>query len=262
MTEQELRAGFEAYLQAHLPAGGVVEGAMAYALGGSGKRLRPVVLLMAAEAAGGRPQDCLPAALAVEAVHTYSLVHDDLPDMDNDDMRRGQPSCHRAFGPAVAILAGDGLLTWGLGLLSDPDLRRACSDAACLDSLAVLSTALGTAGMVGGQALDLGFGQASRGQIDQMKTAALFSAAARLGAILAKRPDLEAMLGAYGEDLGLAFQAIDDRLDLDGGAHEDLVRLTASADHHSHAAQARLAPLGERGRELCALVEHLSQRQV
>ncbi|MHB1505663.1 MAG: polyprenyl synthetase family protein [Sulfobacillus sp.] len=262
MTEEGLRAVFEAYLQTHLPVGGKVEEAMAYALGGGGKRLRPVLVLMAAEAAGGDAECCLPAALAVEAVHTYSLVHDDLPDMDDDDWRRGRPSCHRAFGPAVAILAGDGLLTWGLGLLADPNLRQSCSDAACLECLTVLTAAIGTAGMVGGQALDLGFGQASRDQIDQMKTAALFGAAAQIGAILAGRGDLAMALRAYGEDLGRAFQAIDDRLDLDRSDQVHLAELTEVAERHSQRALQHLAPLEERGGELTALVERLSHRQV
>ncbi len=261
MSEQALRTLFEDYLGAHLPQGGVVREAMAYALGGGGKRLRPLLVLMAVEAAGGSAESALPAALAVEAVHTYSLVHDDLPDMDNDDFRRGRPSCHRTFGTAVAILAGDGLLTWGLGLMADPDLRRAHGDRECLECLAVLTAAIGDAGMVGGQALDLGFGDASREEIDQLKTAALFGAAAEVGAILGGTERLRQPLRNFGQALGRAFQAVDDRLDLKTADPLLTGPLQAAAERHSAEALRQLLLLGPAGQELAGLVARLSQRQ-
>lgn len=261
MSEDDPGPRFEAYLQTHLPTGGVVQEAMAYALGGGGKRLRPRLLLMAVAAVGGTPEDALPAALAVEAIHTYSLVHDDLPEMDNDDFRRGRPSCHRVFGAAVAILAGDGLLTWGLGLLANQELRKAYGEKACLDSLAVLAEAIGHAGMVGGQALDLGFGEAGREEINQLKTAALFGAAAEMGAILVGHEHLRSPLRGFGQALGRAFQAVDDRLDLKAPDQAAVRLLEEASQRHTEEALGHLEPLGSRGQPLVGLVERLNQRQ-
>ncbi len=191
--------------------------AMRYSLEAGGKRVRPILSLLAAEAVGGSVEDALPGALALECIHTYSLVHDDLPAMDDDDLRRGKPTCHIAYGEAHAILAGDGLLTEAFRILAaegslDPALR--------VEAIAVLAEAAGWRGMVGGQALDLegeqlnDYGLDHLKTIHRLKTGALLRAATELGAILAGAdPAQRAALRAYGEAIGLAFQIQDDILD-------------------------------------------------
>jgi len=196
--------------------------AMAYSLLAGGKRLRPILLLAGYEAvAPGGSADlavAVPAACAVEMIHTYSLIHDDLPALDNDNFRRGQPTCHRVFGDAMALLAGDALLTEAFGLLAS----CAAPPAAVVDVLAGLSQAAGAAGMVGGQVIDI----ESTGRpidletlrkIHRKKTGALLSisvwAGARLGGAV---PGSDALvrLRRFADALGLAFQIIDDVLDV------------------------------------------------
>jgi geranylgeranyl diphosphate synthase type II len=191
--------------------------AMRYSLEAGGKRVRPILCLLAAEAVGGPAQAALPGALALECIHTYSLVHDDLPAMDDDDLRRGKPTCHIAFGEAHAILAGDGLLTEAFRLLASAE---GLDPARRVEAIAVLAEASGWRGMVGGQALDLeGEALASYGldhlkTIHRLKTGALLRASTELGAILAGADAAQrAALRAYGEALGLAFQIQDDLLD-------------------------------------------------
>jgi geranylgeranyl diphosphate synthase type II len=191
--------------------------AMRYSLEAGGKRVRPILCLLAAEAVGGPAQAALPGALALECIHTYSLVHDDLPAMDDDDLRRGKPACHIAFGEAHAILAGDGLLTEAFRLLASAE---GLDPARRVEAIAVLAEASGWRGMVGGQALDLeGEALASYGldhlkTIHRLKTGALLRASTELGAILAGADAAQrAALRAYGEALGLAFQIQDDLLD-------------------------------------------------
>lgn len=191
--------------------------AMRYSLEAGGKRVRPILCLLAAEAAGGAAEAALPGALALECIHTYSLVHDDLPAMDDDDLRRGKPTCHIAFGEAHAILAGDGLLTEAFRLLA----REGSVDAARrVEAIAVLAEASGWRGMAGGQALDLegeqleSYGLGHLKTIHRLKTGALLRAATELGAILGGAdPAQRAALRAYGEAIGLAFQIQDDILD-------------------------------------------------
>ena len=195
--------------------------AMTYSLQAGGKRIRPVLCMLAAESLGAKAEAALGCAVALEYIHTYSLIHDDLPAMDDDDLRRGKPTCHVAFGEGQAILAGDGLLTEAFTLLaSDPDLppsRR-------VDALQVLGEAAGWRGMVGGQALDLEGEARTRGGepvgmaelqlIHRLKTGALLRASLELGAIAgnASREERSALRSA-GEALGLAFQIQDDILD-------------------------------------------------
>jgi geranylgeranyl diphosphate synthase type II len=191
--------------------------AVRYALLGPGKRLRPaLVRLMCTHFGGSDAAAALPAA-AVECVHAYSLVHDDLPCMDDDDLRRGRPTCHKVYGEALAILAGDALLTLAFGLLARAPRRQA-------DLARVLADGAGHLGMVGGQVQDLAAqgGSADRAlvlEIHARKTAALFSAAAEMGAIAAGA-DAERCraAGAYGLALGRCFQATDDILDVTGDA--------------------------------------------
>ena len=185
--------------------------AIRYSLFSGGKRIRPVVTCAVCEAFGGTPRRALPAAAAVELIHTYSLVHDDLPSMDNDDLRRGKPTSHRVFGEALAILAGDALQTAAFDLLT----HRSPSGGALVAELAQAS---GACGMVGGQVMDLD-GAAIRRPRDLeavylKKTAALFEASARMGARSAGASGARVRrAGDYGRNLGLAFQATDDILD-------------------------------------------------
>ena len=182
--------------------------AMGYALAGGGKRIRPVVCLATAEAAGGRAEDALPAAIALELVHTFSLVHDDLPSMDDDDERRGRPSAHVAHGEGVALLAGDALLVEGMRLALSydrPELARELADA--------------TLGMIGGQHLDVTGADVALADLHRLKTGRLFAAAVGLGLWAADLPAGEqAPWRAFGDELGVLFQAIDDAMDGDGYA--------------------------------------------
>jgi geranylgeranyl diphosphate synthase type II len=199
--------------------------AMEYSLTAGGKRIRPVVLLCAGGAVSGDEEALLPFACAVEYVHTYSLIHDDLPAMDDDDYRRGKLSSHKAFGEATAILAGDALLTEAFRVMSEAPLavtdpRRAIA------AVAALARAAGAEGMVGGQQLDLSAegskgGIAEKEEIDLRKTSALLSAAARMGGILGGGSEAQVEdLGRYGRALGLLFQVTDDILDETGSFEE------------------------------------------
>ncbi|HSL91079.1 MAG TPA: farnesyl diphosphate synthase [Candidatus Limnocylindrales bacterium] len=199
--------------------------AVEYSLTGGGKRIRPVVLLSAGGAVGGDEEKLLPFACAMEYVHTYSLVHDDLPAMDDDDYRRGRPSCHKAFGEATAILAGDALLTEAFRVMGESALALA-EPGRALAAVSVLARAAGAEGMVGGQQMDLS-AEGSRGgraeieEIDLRKTSALLSAAARMGGILGGGNGAQVEdLARYGRALGLLFQVTDDILDETGSFEE------------------------------------------
>jgi geranylgeranyl diphosphate synthase type II len=204
----------ERLLPAPEGAAATVASAMRYAVLGGGKRLRPAVVLAACEACGGAAEAAAVPAAAIELIHTYSLIHDDLPAMDDDDLRRGRPTVHRAFGEAEAILAGDGLLTLAFEILaSEPGSRHAA------EAVAIVARRAGFRGMVGGQMADL---EAERKTPDarglewihRHKTGALFAASAEIGAIYADAPDdVRGALARYGEALGLAFQITDDLLD-------------------------------------------------
>lgn len=199
--------------------------AMAYSLLAGGKRLRPVLALAAFEACGGSPDDekvALAFASALECVHTYSLIHDDLPAMDDDDFRRGRPTCHKVYGEATAILAGDALLTEAFALLADG------AETSRLPLVSLLSRAAGAAGMVGGQQLDLELTGTRETEgplpalpvienVHRLKTGALLAAATEGGAIAARASEERvARLRHYGQSLGLAFQIADDILDVVG----------------------------------------------
>jgi geranylgeranyl diphosphate synthase type II len=204
LVEQELRShAFSASLS------GLSE-AMRYAVDGGGKRIRPVVCLATAEAAGGRAEDALTAAVALELVHTFSLVHDDLPSMDDDDERRGRPSTHIAHGEGVALLAGDALLAEGLGLALAYDRSEPARELAAA-----------TLGMIGGQYLDVTGADVGLAHLHRLKTGRLFAAAVGLGLWAADLPFAEQVpWRAFGDELGVLFQAIDDVLDGDGYAAE------------------------------------------
>ncbi|MDA8123428.1 MAG: polyprenyl synthetase family protein [Deltaproteobacteria bacterium] len=203
----------------------VLREAVEYSLTAGGKRIRPVVLLLAGGAVGGNEEELLPFACAVEYVHTYSLIHDDLPSMDDDDFRRGKPSSHKAFGEATAILAGDALLTEAFRVMGESPLA-AKEPGKALAAVAALARAAGAEGMVGGQQMDLSAeGTGGRGhekeEIDLRKTSALLSASARMGGILGGGSAVQVeALARYGRALGLLFQATDDILDETGSFEE------------------------------------------
>jgi farnesyl diphosphate synthase len=201
-----------------------VHQAMRYAALSPGKRLRPFLVLAGARLFGVARHCALQAAAAVEMVHAYSLVHDDLPAMDDSDLRRGRPTCHKMFDEATAILAGDGLLTAAFEVLAHPDTHA--DPAVRCDLVAALAAAAGAGGMVGGQMIDLiaekqalDIGAITR--LQRMKTGALIAFSCEAGALLAKAPNgLRLALRGYAHDLGLAFQIADDLLDVEGSAVE------------------------------------------
>ena len=256
---------------------------MKYSLMAGGKRLRPILLMAAADAAGGHGDDYLASACALEMIHTYSLIHDDLPAMDNDDYRRGRLTNHKVYGAGLATLAGDALLTLAFEVLLR---QKGVSPETLVRVVREISTAAGPEGMVGGQALDL---ESEGKHIDRdtlrrmhmAKTGALFRAAVRSGAILAGADDAKlAALTEYAEAFGLAFQITDDILDVTGdeaaigkpvGSDErnqkstyvtltsldEAKRLAREAVDRAHQA---LAPLGEKAAFLDELAEYLITR--
>ncbi|QGW75791.1 geranyl transferase [Pseudomonas alkylphenolica] len=195
--------------------------AMRYSVMNGGKRVRPLLAYAACEALGAAPEQANGAACAVELIHAYSLVHDDLPAMDDDDLRRGQPTTHKAFDEACAILAGDGLQSLAFNALLDPQLSPQ-ADSIRLAMVQTLALAAGPAGMVGGQAIDLGsvglkLDQTALEFMHRHKTGALIEASVRLGALASARAD-QAQLDAlqtYARAIGLAFQVQDDILDVE-----------------------------------------------
>lgn len=197
--------------------------AMRYAALAPGKRLRPFLVLASAQLFSVARRSALQVACAIELVHAYSLVHDDLPAMDDSDLRRGLPTCHKAFDEATAVLAGDGLLTLAFEVLADPDTHG--DPAVRCELVASLAQAAGGHGMVGGQMIDLlaehrpdlDIGTITR--LQRLKTGALIAFACEAGAILGKAPqELRLALRGYAHDLGLAFQIADDLLDVEGSA--------------------------------------------
>ncbi|WP_341704467.1 polyprenyl synthetase family protein [Ferrovibrio sp.] len=230
---QEIAAAVEAELDALLPqpAGGTawLDEAMRYACLGGGKRLRPFLTVAAADLFGVPRGRSLRAGAAIEMLHCYSLVHDDLPCMDDDDLRRGRPTVHRAFDEAAAVLAGDGLQALAFAVLADPATHP--DPAVQADLVAGLARAAGSRGMVGGQAIDLAAEARAAGgrplnypeiaELQALKTGALIRFAAEAGAILGQAgPDERAVLRDYAADLGVAFQIADDILDHEGSAAE------------------------------------------
>ncbi|MGC1454452.1 MAG: polyprenyl synthetase family protein [Nitrospirota bacterium] len=200
--------------------------AMRYSLFAGGKRVRPILAIAAAEALGARASGLLPLAGSLELIHTYSLIHDDLPAMDDDDFRRGRPTCHKVYGEAVAILAGDGLLNMAFEVLSDPRRAKAVPANRLIAIIKEISAASGVLGMVGGQVVDM---ESEGREIDfptleyihTHKTGALIRAAVRVGALYAKASERRlSALTRYGELAGLAFQIVDDILDITGKREE------------------------------------------
>lgn len=235
-----------------------------------GKRLRPILVLAAAEGLGGRAEEVLPTAAAVELFHTYSLIHDDLPALDDDDWRRERPTSHRVFGEATALLTGDALIPLGFELIAVEQAGLSPAERV-LRVIALLSSALGPAGMVGGQLLELeesvGDG-ASLERIYLRKTGALLGAAAAAGGILAGGDDGQiAALRQFGLRLGLAYQIIDDLLDLgedEGFTYPQLVgeeRAREEARGFTREALRALEPLEEKAAALKEIGEYLLARR-
>jgi len=254
--------------------------ALRYSLLAGGKRIRPILALAAAEAVGGSARAALPFACALEMIHTYSLVHDDLPAMDDDDVRRGRPTSHKVWGEGLAILVGDALLTEAFRVMAEA--RRVPAERA-RRAIAEVAAAAGERGMVGGQALDL----AAEGKrttlrqvagIHRLKTGALLRVAVRLGAIVGgATPAVLRRLTTYGEHLGLAFQIADDILDAagsdgaDGRKDRELGKATYPGvlgidGARRHAARERdralaaLRPLGQPAEPLRAIVAYVVAR--
>ena len=196
--------------------------AMRYSLFAGGKRLRPILCMAGAETVGGLEEGVLPVACALELIHTYSLIHDDLPLMDDDDLRRGKPTNHKVFGDAIALLAGDGLLTEAFSLMTSNYATEKIAPARLLEAIAVISRAAGYGGMVGGQVVDM-LWEGKKADLETVKflhthkTGALITASVTSGAILAGAPEpqIRSVL-SYGQKIGLAFQISDDILDVEG----------------------------------------------
>ena len=230
---------------------GALEEPIRYALGGGGKRIRPVMCLAVCESAGGRVEDAVAPAMAVELVHTFSLVHDDLPALDDDDERRGRQSLHIAFGEAAALLAGDALLAEALSLAARcdrPEIARELTRA--------------TLGMIGGQYLDVTGAQMRLEELHRLKTGRLFAAAVGLGLWAAEVPaEHQGPWRGFGDELGVLFQAVDDVLDGDGYAAElgaeAARRLAVDAAERAHE---RLGRLDADTAVLAELVDGLAVR--
>lgn len=227
---EERRRLVDRALKQQLSAGGVfprtIDKAMRYSLFSGGKRIRPILALASGEAVGGSIQRVMPFACALEMIHSYSLVHDDLPAMDDDDLRRGKPTNHVVFGEGMAILAGDGLLTEAFRVMSEGALLPGQDRAATLRAIREIAAGAGAAGMVGGQVADL---ESERKKptralveyIHTRKTGALIRAAVRAGALVGKATARQfARLDQYGAAIGLAFQVADDILDVEGGTEK------------------------------------------
>jgi geranylgeranyl diphosphate synthase type II len=249
----ELRDAVEAYLASLrlAPELGRLEDAVRYALEPGGKRIRPVLCLAVAEASGGSVEDALPAAAAVELVHAFSLVHDDLPALDDDDERRGRPSTHVAFGEGVAVLAGDALLAEAFRLAlsyGDPAVARELVEA--------------TLAMIGGQHRDIAGADEDLAEVQRLKTGRLFSAAVGLGCRVAGVPEAEcAPWSAFADELGLLFQVVDDIIDGDGFvARIGMEGARRLADDAAARARERLAEISADATVLRELVDGLAVR--
>jgi geranylgeranyl diphosphate synthase, type II len=281
---REIDAALDTLLPPESEAPSVIHRAMRYSVFAGGKRLRPILCLESARIFSDPPRGVLPVACALEFIHTYSLIHDDLPALDNDDLRRGRPTCHKQFGEAMAILAGDALLTRAFEVLSGAELsaeRRAAL-------IREIATAAGTVGgMVGGQVADLEaegrpIDPAMLEYIHRSKTAALIRASVASGAIAggAEIADVE-RLRRFGENIGLAFQVVDDILDVEessatlgktAGKDESQKKATypalyglekshETARNFLHRAHAELAPLAARAQRLRDLADFLVARR-
>ena len=242
----------------------IIHEAMRYSVLKGGKRIRPILALESAKICGGKVKDTLPLACAIELVHSYSLIHDDLPSMDDADTRRGKPSCHIKYGEALAILTGDSLLSLAFNLIS-----REKNKAKIGQIIFEISRAIGSFGMIGGQVMDLRVKEKKKADLPTMeyinihKTASLIAAATKTGAIIAGASDEEIdALQKYGKYIGLAFQITDDMLDRNGyvgifgmsGARDESQRLVDKAKDI-------LRIFGEKADNLRGIVDYILNRR-
>ena len=281
---KEVDAAMDALLPKAKERPATIHAAMRYSVFAGGKRLRPVLCLAAAEACGGEVSNALPPACAVELMHTYSLVHDDLPAMDNDDLRRGRPTCHKVYGEGMAVLCGDALLTEAFIVLAKTPATPRYNVG---DYIAELAEAGSSRKLIGGQVMDLeGEGKKltlrDLVRIHQAKTAALLTSSLRLGAMSADAtPAKLTALKKFGDALGLAFQVIDDILDVtqstevlgktagkdqavDKSTYPSVLGLEASrkeAARLTQAAMDALKPLGSKALRLREIADHLLKRE-
>ncbi len=277
-------AAMDAYLPEAKERPSTIHEAMRYAIFAGGKRLRPVLCLAAAEACGGKTADALAPACAVELMHTYSLVHDDLPAMDDDDLRRGRPTCHKVYGEGMAVLCGDALLTEAFLVLSQAPVTQRYGTRHYITELAETG---GSRKLIGGQVMDLeGEGKKLTKKelirIHESKTAALLTASLRLGAMTANAtPAKLGALTSFGYNLGLAFQVIDDILDVtqstevlgktagkdqavEKATYPAIIGLAASrkeAAKLTKAAMDSLKPFGKKAKRLEEIAAYLLKRE-
>jgi geranylgeranyl diphosphate synthase, type II len=256
--------------------------AMRYGIFPGGKRIRPILTLAAGELFDAKQELVLPFACAVEMIHAYSLIHDDLPALDDDDLRRGEPAAHKVFGEGMALLAGDGLLTEAFHLMVDAEAVRGIAAEHVIAVVRELARAAGAMGLVGGQALDLeAEGQevdlATVEMIHLRKTGALIFASVRIGAMLGGKKDADlARISRYGEYLGLAFQVADDIIDAQGSVvaesghkerkkatYPSVIGLAMARERLQEILQlclAELQPFGARAQALAAIARHVVSR--
>ena len=289
--ELNYQIAIEEYLNTLLPEEDIRQSelirAMRYSLLAGGKRIRPILVLEFCRICGGNVETVLPFACAVEMVHTYSLIHDDLPCMDNDDLRRGRPSNHKVFGEDIALLAGDALLTFAFETMLSPEAVGAVGAQRAAAAAGILASAAGAYGMVGGQVIDL----KSEGTavsletlkvMDECKTGALIAASAKMGCVLSGADEKRlAAAEKYAQALGLAFQIVDDILDVTGDTKTlgkpvgsdtgndkstyvsllGLENAEKAAEDLTRSAVAALDCFGQEGEYLAVLAQRLAERQ-
>jgi geranylgeranyl diphosphate synthase type II len=282
--QKEVDRALNRFLPKESTSPATIHKAMRYSLFAGGKRLRPILCLAAAEACGGKISAALPVACAIECIHTYSLIHDDLPSMDNDDLRRGRPTCHKVFGDGIAILAGDALLTIAFEIAAQAGSTKRYDLREIVQEIAI---AAGSRKLIAGQVADLEaegrrINRTQLRYIHENKTAALLTASVRLGAMAANASAKElAAITAFGRALGLAFQVIDDILDvtqtsekLGKSAGKDVAAKKATypavigleksrmeARRLTSKAHSALQSLGKNGAALRTLADYLLQRE-
>jgi geranylgeranyl diphosphate synthase type II len=264
VRQQRINAALEGLWHDHESSPTLLVEAMRYSLEAGGKRLRPILCLCASEVMGASEADVMPAACALELVHTYSLIHDDLPAMDDDDLRRSKPTCHKAFDEATAILAGDALLTAAFEVLAAAGRRRPGSALKWLEVIYLIAKGAGYSGMVEGQMMDI----SSEGKtitleelerLQRLKTGALIEASVRVGAVLGGGSAQQiAALGAYGRHIGLAFQVADDILNIEGKP-EMLGKPVGSDAAHQKATRPSLTGLDQAKARAVQLVDKASE---
>lgn len=245
---------------------------MLYSLEAGGKRLRPILVMAGAEAVGGTAERVLSAAVAVEMIHTFSLIHDDLPSMDDDSLRRGKPTNHVVFGEATAILAGDGLIAEAFYVLSEP--RSGCDCRLQMETIRDIAAATGGRGMTGGQIIDMEaeghlISESELNRLHICKTGALISASVQAGARLCNaKPEQLTLLGKYGDAIGLAFQIADDILDIEGdekllgkdiGSDEENEKSTYPAILGMDASKAKAVELVDQAVSLLSTFDHRAE---